>query len=706
MQNLSFPESKEALISLRNSLTGYQTRLDVLKDERALLLREKAKHEGILDKIPVAMELTQALYEKNSGDLIRNCETVMTDAVQAVIKDNSRIGIDADASGKQIKVTVGTVQELEEGGRVLRDIMTHEGGGLTNVVTTSLRAISIVRSGQRRFMVLDEPNCWLNPAQIPVFSAIIRDMAQQAGFQIILLTHHGVQQFEDIPNINIIRMDYEGDDIVTTASHPADTTTPDIISSVTLENFGGHKSLYLPLTAGLNVVTGPSNIGKSRIIAALRAVIYGTGSQADIRTTTDAVTGRVHMEKSATVTITFDAGKVLTWTRKKSGSPIESWRLQLPGMPENDIPVVEGIACSGRNGTQWVGLPEVLNIRPIGGVTPALHIQKSVFALEDSKAMAALISVSKTSVHLSNMIAVISEKKKNAMSELRHLDKKLETVSQYIFVIESHIPSLRESIDNATRIQDNINQRAITIDRMNDLIATRTRLGKLLEVAKKIANTKVVAKPLPDIQGMVNLIVHMDDLQAAAWYHHSMAQTKIEHTPVDIARIKGMTALAKKAMGLHRALEYSRALSKTYLETPVIPDISGMVDLIMRENNLQIELWYATNMAKTKIQAPNHDTEKLHRAVRLVNKYLSLLKQHDVLGRIAQSSVPANTSIKPNLDKIEDAKKLLSKHQNDTKRLEERKAANQRDRKALEVVGSELKDIRTKLGVCPICGAA
>ena len=95
-------------------------------------------------------------------------------------------------------------------------------------------------------------------------------------------------------------------------------------------------------------MTGPSNIGKSRIIAALRAVIYGTGSQSDIRTTKDEETHRVHMEKSASVKITFDQGKVIEWTRKKSGSPIESWKLKLPGLPDNEIPVVNGNACSGR----------------------------------------------------------------------------------------------------------------------------------------------------------------------------------------------------------------------------------------------------------------------------------------------------------------------------------------------------------------------
>lgn len=499
---------------------------NVALDRQRGLLAVKSRAERELDRIPVALELLQALYDRVSGALIGSCETAMTDAVRAIIGDETIIGIEAKCHRNQTKVSIGTALKVNDGTRVLRDIVRDEGGGLTNVVTMILRMIAVGRSGQRRFIILDEPDCFLNPTQITPFFEIIKDMVDKAGFQIVLLTHHtqSMSCFGD--DVNIITFSNGGGRVTAYATHENGTPErTDIIHGVHMKNFGKHEDIYIPLTSGLNVITGPSNIGKSRILAALRCVLGGDGSDSVLHTSEpDEETGVVTVAKSCSVIVDFDDDKQVIWKRRKSGSPVEVWDFLYKGAA---VTLSDGTLCCGKNGLDWVGRPDCLNMRPISGLWPALHLQKMpVFALEDGAALADLLSISQTSIHLKTMISVASDRKKVAERDLRESRQELDALSKSIHWMNTCLTSLRDTLDIGDAELSAYQARQETIATLTAIKQQYENNVSLMRGGEETLKAVDVAIPkLNDVDCAISLLIDYDDAAFMEWAGTATVQT-------------------------------------------------------------------------------------------------------------------------------------------------------------------------------------
>jgi predicted ATPase len=48
----------------------------------------------------------------------------------------------------------------------------------------------------RRFLVLDEQDCWLRPDLVPRLVKIVHEAGQALGFQVLMISHHDVSLFE------------------------------------------------------------------------------------------------------------------------------------------------------------------------------------------------------------------------------------------------------------------------------------------------------------------------------------------------------------------------------------------------------------------------------------------------------------------------------------------------------------------------------
>ena len=48
----------------------------------------------------------------------------------------------------------------------------------------------------RRFLVLDEQDCWLRPELVPRLVKIVHQAAKELEFQVIMISHHDIGLFE------------------------------------------------------------------------------------------------------------------------------------------------------------------------------------------------------------------------------------------------------------------------------------------------------------------------------------------------------------------------------------------------------------------------------------------------------------------------------------------------------------------------------
>ncbi len=79
------------------------------------------------------------------------------------------------------------------------DIQKGQGGSVQNILSVGLRFFALAaldESEHRRFVVLDEQDCWLQPEVVPKLVKIIDDVVRELGFQIIVISHHDSSLFE------------------------------------------------------------------------------------------------------------------------------------------------------------------------------------------------------------------------------------------------------------------------------------------------------------------------------------------------------------------------------------------------------------------------------------------------------------------------------------------------------------------------------
>jgi hypothetical protein len=156
-----------------------------------------AERQKLVDYLSVAGEVTRTLdhfSEQLFSELVNALQTQLTRALQDVLDQPIELKVERDlrAGG----VTLGFY--IERAGQ-REDIMKGQGGSVVNVLSVGLRilALSAVEEKRhRRFLILDEQDCWLRPDLVPRLVHLIHQAGKEMGFQILMISHHDPQLFQ------------------------------------------------------------------------------------------------------------------------------------------------------------------------------------------------------------------------------------------------------------------------------------------------------------------------------------------------------------------------------------------------------------------------------------------------------------------------------------------------------------------------------
>jgi hypothetical protein len=146
---------------------------------------------AVADKVTAALEqLSQQLFRQ----LLTLVEEKLTIALQEIL--DQPITFHADADFKRGAATVEFWIE-RDGNR--EDVLRGQGGSVANILSVGLRLFALTtldEAEHRRFLVLDEQDCWLRPDLVPKLVKIVHDAGQALGFQVLMISHHDVAIFE------------------------------------------------------------------------------------------------------------------------------------------------------------------------------------------------------------------------------------------------------------------------------------------------------------------------------------------------------------------------------------------------------------------------------------------------------------------------------------------------------------------------------
>lgn len=146
---------------------------------------------AIADQVTSALEqLSQQLFRQ----LLSLVEEKLTIALQEILEQPIKFHADAD-----FKRGAATVEFWIDRDGNREDVLRGQGGSVANILSVGLRLFALTtldEAEHRRFLVLDEQDCWLRPDLVPKLVKIVHDAGKALGFQVLMISHHDVSIFE------------------------------------------------------------------------------------------------------------------------------------------------------------------------------------------------------------------------------------------------------------------------------------------------------------------------------------------------------------------------------------------------------------------------------------------------------------------------------------------------------------------------------
>ena len=143
------------------------------------------------DRTTDALEtLSQSLFEEVLGLL----ESKLTIAIQEVLGQPIKFKSTPNFKRGAAAVSFSIDRDGNE-----EDVLRGQGGSVQNVLSVGLRMFALAtldENEHRRFLVLDEQDCWLRPELVPRLVNIVHRAAKELEFQVLMISHHDVGLFD------------------------------------------------------------------------------------------------------------------------------------------------------------------------------------------------------------------------------------------------------------------------------------------------------------------------------------------------------------------------------------------------------------------------------------------------------------------------------------------------------------------------------
>lgn len=187
-QPLKKPDSaRQRLVRLVERKESREQRSRELADEFA----EINRFLEVAPSVTVALEqLSSQLFQELLGVVCQK----LTIALQEILEQPLELVAEAGMRGgaTTVKFSIKRNGEVE-------DILNGQGGSVANILSVGLRMFALAsldEARHRRFLVLDEQDCWLRPDLVPRLVKIVADAGRALGYQVLMISHHDPAVFD------------------------------------------------------------------------------------------------------------------------------------------------------------------------------------------------------------------------------------------------------------------------------------------------------------------------------------------------------------------------------------------------------------------------------------------------------------------------------------------------------------------------------
>lgn len=179
---------------VRDRLAALSGQRRALAQQQQLKMQRRDEMAGYLALAPAVEQALDALSRELFGKMAETIEHYLTLALQEVLAQPIKLRV-----SQEFKRGSATLDLFLERDGKREDIMKGTGGSVTNILSVGLRLFALAQLDEkehRRFLVLDEQDCWLAPELVPRLVKIVHDAGKALGFQVVMISHHSPAAFE------------------------------------------------------------------------------------------------------------------------------------------------------------------------------------------------------------------------------------------------------------------------------------------------------------------------------------------------------------------------------------------------------------------------------------------------------------------------------------------------------------------------------
>lgn len=168
-------------------------REEMIESQRKATDRRQALADylAVADSVEAGLEM---LSQKLFGQIVEVIETQLSRALQEVLEQPIALKVERKFNRGSAAIEF----EIERRGN-REHVMEGQGGSVANILSVGLRLFALTtleEKTHRRFLVLDEQDCWLHPALVPRLVKIVHEAGKALGFQVLMISHHDIGAFE------------------------------------------------------------------------------------------------------------------------------------------------------------------------------------------------------------------------------------------------------------------------------------------------------------------------------------------------------------------------------------------------------------------------------------------------------------------------------------------------------------------------------
>ncbi|MCK8824260.1 AAA family ATPase [Fuchsiella alkaliacetigena] len=463
------------------------------------------------------------------------------------------------------------------------------------------------------------------------------------------------------------------------------------IKEIQIENFQSHKSSSLELAAGLNIITGPSDTGKSAIIRALRWVLYNEPLGDDFI--------RVGAQRCR-VALLFENGYRLIRERKHNNK--ENNYLLID--PQGNKEVYTGFGTKVPE--QVKELHQMPKVVLDDDTTTTLNLDYQLagpFLLSDTGSAKAKAVGQLTGVHVVD--AAIKEvardlsrtkgQRKQELSEIQKIDERLEAyqdlpqLKQQINSKEELLVKLKDcssQLEEYNSLQQKLKELRSEEEKLEELLSSLVDLDKLEAIYQELINKQSKLTKLKSLQrDWQQTKQGLEDLEKLLIKLKDLAQVE-EHCQrlVELADFKeSLTDLKQRLLSVEAAQEKNKQILERSKDLK-------RVEKLLTENFPQSKAEY--KQLQSCYEQLRQLEEKMQNNQKLLQKLPEPKQGEELIAKLTEQQ-----------QKLVQLSNLQEKYQRNQNSLEQGRQWIEEVEAEIRAKLAEYKEKLRELNKCPVC---